>query len=278
MRRPKSLALAPSRVAIVIPQKSVPRELLVTAADAYEAIGRRLEEAGSEFLASYGYIAAAEIDSLNKVLLNSWGGPFNGQDLRRELFWRVVNELSVEIIVETGTFRATTTEHVAQRFMGPIYTCEINGRYFEYSKKRLEPFPNVYIERIDSRVFLRHLFKTNALSQRVVLFYLDAHWNGQFPFREELAVIVRHRVKGLIMVDDFQVPFDPGYGFDDYGQGNKLTVEILYPYREELKTAYFPTDSASRESGMRRGTVLCALTADLSQLLSKIPSLRPWQL
>lgn len=178
------------------PEKTIRPDLLTVAANAYEHLGRRLEEAGSEFLASFGYAAAAEIDGLNEALLNSWGGPFNGQDRRRELFWRLVRDASVEVIVETGTFRATTTEHIAQTFSGPIYTCETNRRYFEYSMKRLAPYPHVHIEQIDSRLFLAHLLETAAVSDRVVLFYLDAHWNGDLPVLEELALIFKHRARG----------------------------------------------------------------------------------
>lgn len=257
----------------MLPEKRVPPDLLRIAANSYEHLGRKLEEAGSEFLASFGYLAAAEIDGLNEALRNSWGGPFNGQACRRELFWDLVRNTSVEVIVETGTFRGTTTEDMARNFSGPIYTCETNRRYFEYSKHRLAPYPHVHVDRIDSRLFLGHLLKTAALSKRVVLFYLDAHWNDDLPVHDELALIFNHRAKGLVMIDDFQVPFDPGYGFDDYGDGKKLCIEILYPYRERLNKAYFPAAPASRESGQRRGAVICPLTTALDDLLCNMPSL-----
>jgi hypothetical protein len=126
----------------------------------------------------------------------------------------------------------------------------------------------------ETRLFLGHLLETAAVSNRVVLFYLDAHWNGDLPVLEELALIFKHRAQGLVMIDDFQVPFDPGYGFDDYGHGKKLCIEILYPYREHLNKAYFPADPASTETGKRRGAVVCPLTGALDDVLCNMPSLR----
>jgi hypothetical protein len=55
-----------------------------------------------------------------------------------------------------------------------------------------------------------------------VFFHLDAHWEGDLPLQEEIEIILGRFPNFLIMIDDFRVPGDSGYGFDDYGRGKML--------------------------------------------------------
>ena len=59
------------------------------------------------------------------------------------------------------------------------------------------------------------------------LFYLDAHWNDHLPLREEVELALKHFAKAVLIIDDFAVPDDPGYAFDDYGPGKALTLDYL---------------------------------------------------
>jgi hypothetical protein len=108
--------------------------------------------------------------------------------------------------------------------------------------------------RADSRIFLRWLLANPAIPKEHVLFYLDAHWGDDLPLMEELTIIAPNWSESAIVIDDFQVPGDSGYGFDDYGQQGRLTVDFL----PELAGwgALYPSAASAIETGGRRGYVV----------------------
>src|SRR6185503_7616085 len=120
-----------------------------------------------------------------------------------------------DAIIETGTFRGSTTLFLAHNSGGaPVFTSEVNTRVFETARRRLRAFQNLHMYNLDSRQVL----KTADLARyRRPFFYLDAHWLADLPLSEEINVICQKWVDYVVMVDDFQVPDDPGYGYDDYG-------------------------------------------------------------
>jgi hypothetical protein len=69
---------------------------------------------------------------------------------------------------------------------------------------------------------------------RTILFYLDAHWNDDLPLEEELELIFSVHPHAVVMIDDFQVPDDPGYQFDEYGPGKALTPALITPVVSEF--------------------------------------------
>ena len=66
---------------------------------------------------------------------SGWGGPFNGQFARCRLFAAIINEFAPRAIIETGTFRGTTTELLATTGL-PIFTIESDRRLYGYSRMR----------------------------------------------------------------------------------------------------------------------------------------------
>jgi hypothetical protein len=123
---------------------------------------------------------------------------------------------------------------------------------------------------MDSRAFLRNL---ELSPDDILLFYLDAHWKEDLPLGEEVAIILEKFRNFLILIDDFQVPDDPGYRFDDYGPGKTLTLKDFSFDREERVDIYFPACPSENETGLRRGCILLANTS-LSTRLERIRSLR----
>lgn len=215
---------------------------------------------------------AARIDLSRPSLSSAWGGPLNGQTHRRAIVREIARTYPIDQVVETGTFRGTSTEFFAAVFGVPILTIEANARYFEYSNRRLAPFPEVEVLHGDSRPALRRI-AADATPTQFPFLYLDAHWHDDLPLREELEVIARTWARCVVMVDDFEVPGDPGYGFDDYGPGKSLTAECLrLPYLDGWAVLY-PRVPSKDETGATRGC--CVLLSPSLAPGSELHTLRP---
>jgi predicted O-methyltransferase YrrM len=201
----------------------------------------------------------------------TWSGPFNGQNARQQIIRDLVFSLRIEQFVETGTFRGTTTEFLANLLGAPVFTVESQPRYFSVAKKRLAQYPWVTVELGDSRSFLRSFASKKELCAPRTLFYLDAHWERDLPLHDELAIIVEGWPNAVVVIDDFEVPDDPGYAFDDYGPGRRISIDNL----PELPgwALLFPSVSSGEETGARRG---CAVLASPSMAYeaAAIPTLR----
>jgi predicted O-methyltransferase YrrM len=157
-----------------------------------------------------------------------WGGPFNGQQARQALFQSIVQRCHPAAIVETGTYFGSSTDFMASIFAVPIYSMEAVPRNFGFAKMRLRNKKNVELLLGDSRESLATLLSTDG-SQYVgqpVLVYLDAHWGEDLPLSEELTCVYGSGWKAITVIDDFQVPGDDGYGFDDYGPDKKTDARI----------------------------------------------------
>lgn len=205
-----------------------------------------------------------------------WGGPFNGQSARRALFHDLVAAFQPAAIVETGTFHATTTEYLAATGL-PVFTIETNAYCFGFSLRRLWRRRNVTMLFCDSRAGLRRLFAGRLRRRRgdALLFYLDAHWSADLPLAEEIDCIFAHCPRAVVMIDDFEVPGDPGYAFDDYGGGNVLTESYIRSnMRRHDLAAYYPATRSAAEDGARRGCVVLAKESVYGAVLSSMPLLR----
>ncbi|WP_157961363.1 hypothetical protein [Microvirga flavescens] len=242
------------------------------AADRFEELAKALKAAGLSDLSDVAFDTAATIDLADPELQKSWGGGFNGQEGRRALFLAVVEATKPTAILETGTFRGTTTEWMAERFSGPILTCEVQERYYLQSRKKLSRFPNVSVFLSDSRAFLREQLRTFERDKPVFI-YLDAHWYDDLPLAEELEIIFDNLEKAVVMIDDYEVPFDPGYSYDYYGPDKALTLNLLKGAAKRDGKIFFPTLPAERETGARRGC--CVVTSPGIADKLKISELQP---
>jgi predicted O-methyltransferase YrrM len=210
---------------------------------------------------------AARIELLRPSLRASWGGPLNGQDRRRALVRAIARSVDVDVVIETGTYRGTSTEFFAAVFGVPVETVEANRRFYEYSRRRLAHEPSISVSLGDSREFLRRMAERQ--SDRTPFIYLDAHWEADLPLHEELEIIGAGWRQGVVMIDDFAVPADPGYGFDDYGPGKSLTLDYL-PTMPGWSLCY-PTASSADETGKKRG---CGILLSSSLADADIAGLR----
>lgn len=205
----------------------------------------------------------------------AWGGPFNGQPARQALFGELVARVRPCVIVETGTYLGTTTEFFAE-FGKPVFTVEGDPRACGFARARLWKRRNVTLVHDDSRQALRRWFEgpLRTCADKTSLFYLDAHWNAELPLAQELAIIFSHCRAAVVMIDDFQVPFDAGYAFDDYGAGKALTFRYIAPAMSTHGLrAFYPSTPSAHESGACRGCVVLAKRSSHISVLSALPLL-----
>lgn len=180
-----------------------------------------------------------------------FGQPLNGQAIRTRTFELLMREFRPDALVETGTFLGFTTRFLAGRGV-PVFTVENSPGYFHVSRASLWGTTDVEMMLGDSAAGLRRLSERRSFERP--LLYLDAHWNERLPLAEELACIERTWEEALVLIDDFKVPGQEGYGYDTYG-GTALEIE-----RFELdgSLAAFPAASPEEETGGRRGTAYLA--------------------
>jgi hypothetical protein len=241
-------------------------------ADGFSALAEHLEANGAALAAQAAQRCAAQLDFDAHPAMDVWGGAFNGQPRRQTLFDRLLQELKIVTIVETGTFRGTSTAYMAKAGL-PVFSCELCVRYFHYSLLRLANIPNVRLEWADSRRFLRELFDENLLPPGPAFFYLDAHWERDLPVWEEIDQIFSRHPSPVIMVDDFRVPTDSGFAYDDYGKGKCLSVSNLHEAVTARPAMFFPNHASAHETGARRGCVVLAQGDLADHIRREVPML-----
>jgi hypothetical protein len=198
-------------------------------------------------------VAASYVDWILAENHSPWGGPMNGQRGRQELVRDIIGAVGVTGIVETGTHRGITTQFLWNLTGGPVCSAESNPRLHRFAKRRLGGYEGVNLHLGDSSSLLRKLAADDTFPKDRVFFYLDAHWGDELPLREELEIVRRNWADPVVMIDDFEVPGDPGYGFDDYGPGRRLSFADLPVDAMTGLTVLVPTLPSGHETGGRRG-------------------------
>ena len=197
----------------------------------------------------------------------------NGQTSRLEAVRQIIYAAEITQIIETGTFRGTTTEWFAQ-FGLPVESVETDERFFSFSKARLSKFRNVKLYLDSSVSFLASRLGSAGSSDRV-LFYLDAHWENSLPLRDELQIIFAHRANSVIVIDDFHVRDDDGYQYDNYGPDKALTLEYIEKSNLPAHYAFYPATQSKQETGMRSGWIVLTPNPNIAERLRTIALLRP---
>jgi hypothetical protein len=193
-----------------------------------------------------------------------WGFAMNGMTSRLEAVRQIVFSLRIERIIETGTFRGATAEWFAQLGL-PLETVELIQRYYSFSRERLRGYSNVGIFLNSSVAFLNERIANRGVEPDLrQLFYLDSHWEKALPLREEIELIFNNYSNAVVVIDDFQVPDDPGYGYDAYSEEDQITERYLSRARVPRSLRYYyPSTKAENETGAKRGW---AVVVDSSQI------------
>ncbi len=197
---------------------------------------------------------------------------FNGLAGRKEIFKDILEHIQIERIIETGTYLGNTTGYMAAMSNVPVLSCEKNNTLHKLAKFRLKDMQIISLVNMDSIAFLAQQSKNNALTSHTCFFYLDAHWGKDVPLQEEIAIIASNWEKYVIMIDDFKVPDDSGYGFGSYGTLEKINMPSLYQ-RYGL-CANFPVIRASQETQPPTGSVVLMQKDTYSQVGKTMKTLR----
>lgn len=206
----------------------------------------------------------------------SWGGPFNGQAFRQRIFSELYSRLPLAAIVETGTYRGTTTEYFRRATSVPVHSFERVPRHYGFARARLRFAPDVHLHRSNSVAGLAELASRLVLPPAPVFFYLDAHGDGDLPLADEVDLVFKHWKRAIVMIDDFAVPDDPGYGFDDYGPGQALTLDYLGVRVTPPTAIWFPACASTAETGERRGCIVLARDTEVIPRIDAMATLRRW--
>jgi predicted O-methyltransferase YrrM len=217
-----------------------------------------------------------EDDAYKAYVKAPFYGAFNGQQMRRAIFAQLATLAQPTAIFETGTFRGSTTEFIAETVPNAhLFTCELDLTFCRYAQRRFQEAPNVTVVHSDSRSFLKRFVPLFTRPETPSLFYLDAHWDDDdLPLLQELQIVFAAAPRAVVMIDDFQVWDDSGYIFDDYGPTRTISLRYLAPLAVLQPRCFFPISSA-QETGLRRGSVVLTIDPELAERIARIPQLRP---
>lgn len=186
----------------------------------------------------------------------------------------IIASLGLQAAVETGTYLGDTAAKLAT-LVQKVFTVELDPERHTLAVERFANDPVVRVYGGDSRTFLRELTQEPRCPLQRVLFYLDAHWFHNLPLKDEVAWIVRHWRRSVILIDDFQVPGDDGYAYDRYPGVGELTPAYLGPLQRCGLHWFWPTLASTDETGARRGCTVLAWDPDTAAELRRLATLRP---
>lgn len=208
------------------------------------------------------------------VLGEWWVSPMGGQARRSKKIVEIFDDFKPDLIIETGTFIGSTTPILAMISGVPVVTIEFDKRLALRNKKNFKRlYPALEIEQIigSSEKELR-TYLTTVDQSRKVFAYLDAHWFDYLPVTDELIGLVQWGGDFIALIDDFENPYDSGYGFDQYKNGNRIGVHLI-PQNLGLRCFVPATDSA-KEGVCKRGTAYVfskmALSKDSELILNEL--------
>jgi len=200
---------------------------------------------------------------------------FNGQSYRARVVLDLADRLPFDAFVERGTYHGYTSAMVTAQTGLPVYSVESRRRYWAVAQRWKLRFPNrLHLKNGDSRAFLT---SSTLDGVRFPLIYLDAHWTDDLPLREEIRIIGSRFEKAVVLIDDFYVPGDDGYGFDQYGDA-RLDLDLIAEGLPPGARAFFPSVSAEQETGGRRGWPVLAWPDDVAVVVGTERWLRPSEL
>ncbi|MFB7260722.1 hypothetical protein ACFCXH_00945 [Streptomyces nojiriensis] len=190
------------------------------------------------------------VERAGAVRLRDGGGPFGFDISKAVMVDDLISAYRCDGLVETGSFLGDTSVYLARTYGDiPLWTCDIDPVFSQVAGHRLSSYPHARCEATDSPTLVE---EANARFTRP-LYYLDAHWEQEWPLSRELAAITH----GIVIIDDFDIGHHR-FSFDTY-QGRACGPEMLRPLVDTLPVYYtlspeaatpFPVLQVGRRSGI----------------------------
>ena len=133
---------------------------------------------------------------------------------------------AIRVLIETGTYYGEMVEAQMGNF-DRIISIELSERLYTKAIDKFKDVKNVVILKGDSGKLLPSIVRT---LHEPAIFWLDGHYSGgvtvkgekETPIREELACILNHHLKHVILIDDARC----------FGQGDYPTLEEIQEMAE----------------------------------------------
>lgn len=136
---------------------------------------------------------------------------FHGDPMLQELVSKIARAKGVRWGIETGTFHGDSTLFMSDLFEH-VWTIEIRQDFAKVASARFASRISL-VEGRSQELLSGILEEVLASREGPVFVFLDAHWQDDWPLREELGAIQAlreaHPGRLIALVDDFQVPDRP---------------------------------------------------------------------
>lgn len=188
-----------------------------------------------------------------------------------EYLIKVIDECCKDVtqFVETGTNVGSTLHYFALKYQNiQCFSCEPHLESYALAKSKINNLNNVIIKNIISPDFLHQCLSEKMYAKNTV-FWLDSHGYGfTWPLKEEIEFITDKFETGYIFIDDFKVPDQLQFAYDEYDNQvcdwdfikdslkQKRDYLILYPKYDKRTSKIHPL----------RGWVLIVFGANLEYI------------
>ena len=176
-----------------------------------------------------------------------------------EYLLKLANHLAAntKAFIETGANVGSTLAYVARVHPSlRCLSCEPDSSAHEAAMKNAGKYPNVFLLHGTSQEFISYLDKNEEwVFAEACMFWLDAHGYGfEWPLKKELEFITQKFKTGYILIDDFKVPGQERFGYDQY-QEQICSYDYIKGVLNPAKTyqLYYPTyqDKTSKHHSLR---------------------------
>lgn len=159
-------------------------------------------------------------------------------------------KFNIRTFFETGTYHGKSAI-IVSRYFDNVITVETNPEFYKIASN------NISISGVKN---CKLLFGSSPkiMEEQLInhdnstFFFLDAHWEENFPLLDELDVIKRKNQKPVIAIHDFYVPDNNGnakFGFDVCGNKmlnfNYIKDSIRNIYGDDFEIKYSTTSTVN---------------------------------
>lgn len=163
---------------------------------------------------------------------------FHGDTHMQSIMRKLAAQVQPDVVIETGTFHGDSAFEWAS-FVPHVMSVEIReDNFVRASKVRVERgLNNVMLFQGNSGKLMSRLIAAAEPYPKIV-FFLDAHWQDDWPLKDELWAIMNMRAAGkkcVVVVDDFQHPTRPEF-YGSHGGGGTVGDPMYGPRLENDST------------------------------------------